>query len=383
MPDTVKAALLPAALLLTGCFEQEISAPADTTAPVLSEVSTVLYGRDTTPDYTFNSTEAGSISYGGACNSATSNAVAGDNTITFDALTYGVYEDCIVQVTDAAGNASAVLAISPFAVAKKPLNDTGITLCGDYAYDDTGYTGSGTHNNIVDCESAASPSSTATQEGFEIANGMDSVPAGQDAHFGRDADSRTNDDADGHKGFSFTKVCNSGEQAGQGSCPADPALGSGVNDWACTLDNVTGLLWEVKTTDGGLRHNTHSYFWYDTDGSNNGGYSGRSNTGGYCSGGTGCDTEKYIQDLSGANLCGYNDWRIPVRTDLNSIVSNSSAYPAIDAVFFPNTLNVEYWTSQSFASNNRYAWAVNFNYGMLGNHDKNDNIRVRAVRGSY
>ena len=39
-----------------------------------------------------------------------------------------------------------VLAFALPALGATPLNDTGITLCGDYAYG-----GSGTHNKDVDC----------------------------------------------------------------------------------------------------------------------------------------------------------------------------------------------------------------------------------------
>ena len=50
----------------------------------------------------------------------------------------------------------------------------------------------------------------------------------QDSMVGRDANVSTNSNSDGKLGFSFTKV-------------------SG----GCVQDNVTGLTWEVKTTDGG------------------------------------------------------------------------------------------------------------------------------------
>ena len=100
-----------------------------------------------------------------------------------------------------------------------------------------------------------------------------SHPAGQDCHYGRDKAA-----ADGTltktggstlnngiaNGFDYTKVCNSGQLAGQGTCPADPALGAGADDWACTKDNVTGLIWEVKTTSG-LRNQNHTYTWFNTN----------------------------------------------------------------------------------------------------------------------
>jgi len=59
----------------------------DTITPTLSEVTPVPTPyNDNTPNYTFSSTEAGTITYGGSCSSNDNTSVAGDNTITFDAL---------------------------------------------------------------------------------------------------------------------------------------------------------------------------------------------------------------------------------------------------------------------------------------------------------
>ena len=50
--------------------------------------------------YTFNSTESGTITYGGACSGGTpTTAIAGDNTVQFT-LTNGIYSDCTIQVTN-------------------------------------------------------------------------------------------------------------------------------------------------------------------------------------------------------------------------------------------------------------------------------------------
>jgi hypothetical protein len=65
---------------------------------------------------------------------------------------------------------------------------------------------------------------------------------GQDAEFGRDATHPGS--ADGAAGFSFVRVCNSGEWAGTGACPQRPKRGQGPNDWGCNHDRVTGLTWE-------------------------------------------------------------------------------------------------------------------------------------------
>ena len=70
-------------------------------APVIAEVYPVTTPTDdTTPNYTFSSTEAGTITYGGSCSSETTSATSGNNTITFLTLSAGTYSDCTIIVTD-------------------------------------------------------------------------------------------------------------------------------------------------------------------------------------------------------------------------------------------------------------------------------------------
>ena len=72
---------------------------------ILKEVTAVeTPTTDTTPEYTFSSTKAGTITYGGSCSSSTTVAVTGNNTITLNALSDGTYSDCTITVTDNAGN---------------------------------------------------------------------------------------------------------------------------------------------------------------------------------------------------------------------------------------------------------------------------------------
>jgi len=53
---------------------------------------------DTTPDYTFSSTESGALTYGGSCSSSTTSAISGNNTITLSSLSVGTYADCTITV---------------------------------------------------------------------------------------------------------------------------------------------------------------------------------------------------------------------------------------------------------------------------------------------
>ncbi|WP_189062365.1 Ig-like domain-containing protein, partial [Shewanella hanedai] len=89
----------------------------DSAGATLTETTPVITpSADSTPSYSFSSTEAGSIAYSGSCSSSTSNAVSGTSTITFNALSDGSYSDCGITVTDVAGNMSNLLLVSSFEV---------------------------------------------------------------------------------------------------------------------------------------------------------------------------------------------------------------------------------------------------------------------------
>ncbi len=127
------------------------------------------------------------------------------------------------------------------------LNDSGQTLC---------YNGSAA---LVACDAA---------------NSGDAAPyPGQDGRYGRDAAATAGaltKIGGGAAGFDFTKIANDGTEL-----PASATLGTGATAWACTRDNTTGLTWEVKTDDNGLRDKDWTYTWYSTDGTTNGGDAGQ------------------------------------------------------------------------------------------------------------
>ena len=79
-------------------------------------------GANQTPSYGFVSTEAGTIHYGGDCSSPTTNAVAGLNTVVFNTLAVGTHNNCTITVTDATGNTSSQLVISPFTIGTTATN---------------------------------------------------------------------------------------------------------------------------------------------------------------------------------------------------------------------------------------------------------------------
>lgn len=94
--------------------------PTDITAPVLFENVAIGVTTSQTPNYEFNSSEDGTITYGGSCSSDTVNANSGNNSIVLDSLPIGVYANCTIQVTDAAGNTSEKLTVSSFEIQAEP-----------------------------------------------------------------------------------------------------------------------------------------------------------------------------------------------------------------------------------------------------------------------
>lgn len=246
-----------------------------------------------------------------------------------------------------------------------PINDTGIDWCSDGAnnYDD----GDAAYKT-TQCEAA-------TIAGFP----------GQDGHFGRDAVARTGElpkIGDGAAGFDYTKISNTGAEL-----PASAKLGSGPNDWACTRDNLTGLLWEVKVDDRSqLRHWGHRYTWYDLDSPD--GDPGTPN-GGNCVG-SACDTTGFVQAVNAQSLCATSDWRMPTRRELQGIVDYGRWNPSIDLGYFPNTPGSDFplfWSGSPSAYSSAYypygAWYVIFlngNTSHIGANGKSNPNHIRLVR---
>jgi len=164
----------------------------------------------------------------------------------------------------------------------------------------------------------------------------------------------------------------------EGSARSYTVLGGG----SMVQDNVTGLIWEMKTSlgDGQNYDNPHdadnTYTWCDTDPATNGGNEGVCGTN---------NTEGFIDALNGANFGGYNDWRLPTMKELLSLVDYKGSGPAIDPVFATTTQANYYWSSTTYLEFTipiPLAWAVSFSNGTDSGASKLLNTHfVRAVRG--
>jgi Protein of unknown function (DUF1566) len=79
-------------------------------------------------------------------------------------------------------------------------------------------------------------------------------------------------------------------------------------------------------------------------------------------------------------LEGFNDWRLPSRIELTSILSLDQLDPAIDWIAFPDTLGDWFWTSTPDAADEKKAWYVYFYLGSPNREGKTNRFSVRCVR---
>ena len=150
----------------------------------------------------------------------------------------------------------------------------------------------------------------------------------------------------------------------------------------CTLDTFTGLMWEVKSDEPGMHDWRNTYSWFDPDSSNNElDYRGTSG-GGTCVG-SDCDTNDFVRAVNEAGHCGFDDWRVPSRDELQSIsdLRKAESPPTINIEYFPFTQASEFWSSNDYSFQFDAAWTWNFRFG----HDRVDWKKtpkfVRLVRG--
>ena len=224
----------------------------------------------------------------------------------------------------------------------------------------------------------------------------------QDAYVGRDAqarDGRLTKIGSGAAGFDFTRLGADGlPLAIQNGVYSDTGHEADGTRWDCVRDNTTGLIWEVKRNDPAhLRHMGHTYGWYSTDSSSNGGAAGFENNSDTSHPGTGlpaactgvadtrrCNTQSFAAAVNslpdGQALCGFRDWRLPLLDELIGLTSYGRAGPAIDGDHFPNTGWNWVWTSSPAAYGDLGAWSVFSGTGQPFLDDKSFALPVRLVR---
>ena len=136
--------------------------------------------------------------------------------------------------------------------------------------------------------------------------------------------------------------------------------------WRATLDQTTGLMWEIKTLDDNSGHERDKLYTWE-------------------------EAQEFINQLNTDSFCGYQDWRLPTINELNTLLYPISSREGglISTAFFPNNTYQRYFTSSTLANystqfeNPISAWTLLFINGWI--EDKNfstANMRIRVVRGS-
>ncbi len=103
-----------------------------------------------------------------------------------------------------------------------------------------------------------------------------------------------------------------------------------AKEWVMVRDNVTGLIWEVKTDDETIHDKDNEYTWYDSNPDTNGGEAGKP--------GDGKNTEEFIKALNAEKFGGFSDWRLPTIKELDSVVNLGGYETSIDTEYFPDPI---------------------------------------------
>jgi hypothetical protein len=96
------------------------------------------------------------------------------------------------------------------------------------------------------------------------------------------------------------------------------------------------------------------------------------------------DSYLFVQCLNNNSYRGYNDWRVPNRKELQSLIDHSQSNPALPAVNpFTGVGSGTYWSSDTFINQCNLGWAIDMDTGQVTESYKNPTnaLHVWPVRG--
>ncbi len=134
-------------------------------------------------------------------------------------------------------------------------------------------------------------------------------------------------------------------------------------------DSSTGLTWEKLSDDASIHDKDDTYTWANAFATK-------------------------VATLNSTTFAGYNDWRVPNRAELETLVNSATFNPATFSAFNTSCApactvltcsctnpSSGYWSSTTYADFPTYAWFVYFYDGYMVAYNKAGDFYVRAVRG--
>jgi len=130
------------------------------------------------------------------------------------------------------------------------------------------------------------------------------------------------------------------------------------NGFRMVKDENTGLIWEVKSNEeNDINNSERKYNWEEA--------------------------KEYVKNLNDIKYCGRDDWRLPNKDELRSIINYELDSSAVDSFYFPNITGDFYWTNNIYKMQSYFAWGISLGIGSataLSQHIKKHTI---AVSGGY
>lgn len=206
----------------------------------------------------------------------------------------------------------------------------------------------------------------------------------QDAELGRDSyANRLDKVGKGNLAFDYTKLNKFADEVADDS-----------SDFTCIRDNVTGLVWEVKSAPSGtvpdtsLRDGQNHYFWDIGETT----FTDTSTANSTCPNDTSCGVQSYINEVNDLDFCGGTNWRLPTYTELLGLIDygkqgqrvliDESLFPYIPQAGEIEDVDLPYWTSQTAADGTSLsqAYIIDMSSGNDLAYPKENTAYVRLVR---
>lgn len=179
----------------------------------------------------------------------------------------------------------------------------------------------------------------------------------QDCSLGRDVDQMLGSlqkEGQGPVSMDYTKLGSDGhaivmqEQFWEDS--GSEELGT---SWSCVRDNVTGLIWERKTTSG-LRAESNLYFPFEASDYTSIGEEvpaeiNQENCSGALSTGSEiqCTARSYVNKINAIKLCGLSNWRLPMPVEISDLTLYTTKTSEVTPV-----ISSDYFRSDNFSNEN-------------------------------